>query len=390
MNVARWLVEQGARHLVLTGRSGAARPEAQAAVKELEAAGVTVQVVKADVSRHDDVVQLLAEMTDLPPLRGVVHAAGVAEYQTLPEIDLETFEAVLKPKVLGGWHLHNLTKDLALDFFVLFSSIASVWGSKGQAHYAAANQFLDALAEHRRREGLPVLAINWGPWAGGGMVTTEAASLLARMGVNALSPADGLAALEYLLAADLTQALVAQIDWSIFKSLYQAGSQRPLLEQIEAESSGDASPEQPSQIRQTLAEAASHTRYDLLLTHIQTETAAILGLEAAQLPDPRLGFADMGMDSLMAVELRTRLAAGLGVDLPATLAFEYPTIDQLTTYLAEGVLNWAADEPEAESATDGAGDQTETVLEISQLSEAELDEAMAQELAELQALLGDD
>ena len=159
LEVAHFLVNQGARHLLLVGRRGAEGKEET--VRKLEERGAQVTVLKADVSRADDVMRVLAAANSL---RGIIHAAGVTTQESIAQMGLESLESVLRPKVAGAWLLHQMTerKEKALDFFVMFSSIASVWGSKGQAHYAAANAFLDALAHYRCSLGLPALAINWG------------------------------------------------------------------------------------------------------------------------------------------------------------------------------------------------------------------------------------
>ncbi|MGQ4807008.1 6-deoxyerythronolide-B synthase EryA1, modules 1 and 2 [Candidatus Entotheonellaceae bacterium PAL068K] len=393
LRVAQWLVERGARHLVLTGRRGAARPEARAGVRQLEDAGARVLVVAADVSQRHDVARLLDHTAAcMPPLRGLVYAAGVSGYQTIPEIDFDAFAAVLRAKVLGTWLLHQMTQDLTLDFFVVFSSIASVWGSKGQAHYAAANQFLDALAHYRRRGGQPALSVNWGPWAGGGMATDEMLSVLAPMGVGALPPRQAMAALGCVMGAGHVQTAVSRMDWRPFKTLYAAARPRRLFEHIEVEApdQDEAQPGQQSDILQRLQAAPTATRYNLMMAHVQETVAAILRLDAAQLPHPERGFTDMGMDSLMAVELRQQLAASLAVDLPATLAFESPTIRQLTAYLAEEVMGWTPQGRDESAGADDAAARAKAVLDITQMSEDEFETAVANELTVIQALLEND
>ena len=167
--VARWMVSGGARSLVLMGRSGPSEA-ARAVVEELERSGARIVTSAGDVSREDDVARILSEIErTMPPLRGVVHAAGVLDDGVLSEQTRERLAGVMAPKIPGAWHLHRLTRGQPLDFFVLFSSIASLVGSGGQGGYAAANAFLDALAHRRRAEGLPATTINWGAWADAGM-----------------------------------------------------------------------------------------------------------------------------------------------------------------------------------------------------------------------------
>src|SRR5262249_33514671 len=188
---------------------------------------------QADVSDQPAMAALFARIeSSLPPLRGIVHAAGLPGFQALQDMTPDSLHSVLRPKVTGAWILHQLSRNLKLDFFICFSSIASVWGSKSQAHYAAANHFLDILAHYRRALGLPALSVNWGPWAGGGMASTDAQTWLHRMGVSALPPAPAIDALAYLLPSSHTQTVVAQVDWTRFKELYEVRANRPLLENI--------------------------------------------------------------------------------------------------------------------------------------------------------------
>ena len=301
LKIARWLVEQGAKYLVLTGRRGAS-PQAQETISELSRSGTEILVAHADVSAQADMVRLFETVkASLPPLKGVIHAAGVSDYQAIAEIKPDILESVLRPKVVGTWILHQLTQTLKLDFFVCFSSISSVWGSKGQAHYAAANHFLDVLAHYRRGLGLPALSVNWGPWAGGGMALAEFQEFLTRMGVTGLQPEYAIAALESLLGTGCTQATVANVDWSVFKELYEARGSRPLLEQIEAQTQPQTQAQQPSEILQQLDAVPERDRHSLLSTYLQAEVAKVLKLP--QLPDPHQGLFDQGMDSLMAIEL---------------------------------------------------------------------------------------
>ena len=202
LRVARWLVEQGARHVVLVGRRGAT-PQAQAVVSELEAGGARVMVVKADVSKVEDVARVLEEIKlSGAPLRGIVHAAGVLSDGILLQQQWDRFVQVMAPKVLGGWNLHTLTLDTPLEFFVCFSSLASLLGAPGQGNYAAANAFLDALAHQRRAQGLPGLSINWGPWGESGMAASlgnRHRARLAGMGVEAIAPVQGMQILGHVL-----------------------------------------------------------------------------------------------------------------------------------------------------------------------------------------------
>ncbi len=389
LKIAQWMVDAGARYLVLTGRSGAST-QAQSTITCMEQTGAKVLVAQADVSDEKDMVRVLEEVkASMPPLQGIVHAAGVVGYQAIQDMDLNTLKSVLRPKVLGAWILHQLTQEMKLDFFVNFSSIASVWGSKGQAHYAAANHFLDALAYYRQGLGLPGLSVNWGPWAEAGMASSEEATMwLTRMGVKALQPEETLTALGVLLQGDSAQTTVANVDWTRFKGIYEARGQRPLLEKIQTQQREPAQQqqqEQRSEILQKLEAAPESERGAILVAYLQTEVAKILGLGVSELPDQERGFFEMGMDSLMAVELKERLEASLGSGLPATLAFESPTIKDMAEYLGREVLGWKSvtDDtlPPAES------ERSQAVSNIEQLSEDEVEASIAERLAKLESLM---
>ncbi len=319
LRVAGWLADRGARHLILVGRSGPRTEQARTAIAALEARGIEVRSERADVAERAQMEILFRSCG--PALVGVIHAAGVAGYRAFDEIGPDDWDAVLRPKVQGAEVLHELTRGLELDFFVCFSSIASVWGSRGQAHYAAANRYLDVLAHYRRAHGLPALTVNWGPWAEGGMNTAESNALLRRAGVNPLSTDRALAALGRLLGGGETERIVADIDWPLFRGSYEARGYRPLLARIERGTAAHA------------AETASLPRSrEELIRFLQHETAQVLQLEG-RLPERDRGFFDMGMDSLLALEFRTRLEASAGRALPATLIFENPTVEALADYL---------------------------------------------------------
>ncbi|QRN93952.1 SDR family NAD(P)-dependent oxidoreductase [Archangium violaceum] len=351
LQVARWLVGRGARHLVLTARS--AFPERArwdelvsqggelaariASVRELESAGATVLLAQADVARRDEMVALLERMrSSMPALRGVIHAAGVSTNARLQELDVEKLDRVLAPKVEGAWNLHELTRGDALDFFVLFSSISSVWGSTGSGHYAAGNAFLDALVAHRREQGLVASVINWGPWSGAGMASPETRRWLEDVGVDALAPEAGVEWMERLLAAGVPQGVVAAVRWERFKPVFEARSGRRFLERISDEApkpKAEAGTEAPASApwREAATPAA---RREALQAMVRERVARVLGLDAEQPLPPERGFAELGMDSIMAVELKGRLQDTLGLKLPATLAFNFPNLQSLTEHLS--------------------------------------------------------
>ncbi|HEV2131484.1 MAG TPA: SDR family NAD(P)-dependent oxidoreductase, partial [Longimicrobiaceae bacterium] len=200
---ARWMVREGARHLVLVGRSDASAAD-RTLLRQLEEEGARILIERADVTREADLARVFSRIdVDLPPLRGVVHAAGVLGDATLLQMTEERFAEALEPKVVGAWNLHRLTRDRALDFFVLFSSAAGILGTPGQANYAAGNAYLDALAHDRRATGLPALSIAWGPWSGVGLAasTAKRGERLADQGLRSLTPDQGIDALRALMGA---------------------------------------------------------------------------------------------------------------------------------------------------------------------------------------------
>ncbi|RKZ75434.1 MAG: short-chain dehydrogenase, partial [Candidatus Parabeggiatoa sp. nov. 1] len=375
LRLAQWMVAQGVRYLVLTGRSGASTIQAQETLKQLELAGAQVRVAKADVANQEDMVRVFADIeTDMPPLRGIIHAAGVLDDGVLQQQNWERFRQVMAPKVAGSWHLHTLTQEQPLDFFVCFSSMASLLGVLGQGNYAAANAFMDALAHYRQAQGFPALSINWGAWAGTGMAANiESHGRFADWGIKTLPPDRAIGALEYLLGTHSVQTTVAQVDWNLFKSRYEAPKSR-LLEKIVVPSLL----EQPSKsdILQRL-EAASDCQ-TILVTYMQDKVAKLLRLPPSQSPSTDQGFFDMGMDSLMAVELKNQLNASLDVTLPTTLIIEYPTIDALTAYLLDEVLSL-----NKTKKSDGRQKDSIELSNVQQLSDDESAAFIDKELADL-------
>lgn len=243
--------------------------------------------------------------------------------------------------MLGAWVLHQLTQSNELEFFVCFSSVTALWGAQTLAHYVAANQFMDALAHHRRGLGLSALSVNWGPWADSNPILNELARYFTQIGMRNLPADDALAALGDLLELDVTQRAVVSVDWSVFSAVYQAKHARPLLARIQP----IAPPAEPviTEDRRTgwlarLRGVPDDEQRNELLSFVQRELASVLGYPDSVSLDPRQGFFRLGMDSLQAVQLRNKLEASLGCSLPPTIAFEYPTSEALARYLADAVL----------------------------------------------------
>jgi NAD(P)-dependent dehydrogenase (short-subunit alcohol dehydrogenase family)/acyl carrier protein/uncharacterized protein YidB (DUF937 family) len=387
LKLAEWMVEQGARHLVLMSRSGSSGA-AREAVNNLERAGAKVLVAKGDVSCEGDVARIFEQMNaSMPPLRGIIHAAGILDDGLLVEQSWERFVKVMAPKVAGAWNLHVLTQDLPLDFFVLFSSVASLLGSPGQGNYAAANAFLDALAYQRRAQGLPGLSINWGSWAEVGMAATlgnREQQRLAALGMETIAPKKGLQVLGQLLPQFVTQVGVVPIEWSQFLQQFTADTTPPLLAELVREAGSQVKAESMSAEQQEflkrLEKAPSRDRQKLLLAHLQDQLTQVLRLSSSHSLDPHRGFFEIGMDSLTAVELKNRLQTSLGRSLPSTLIFDYPTLNALAGYLTSEMFSV---EPLADSHAASEKNNEEQAIasaELEQLSEEDAEALLLREL----------
>ena len=348
--IAEWLVQQGARHLVLLSRRALAQaPETiQTHVRHLEHMGAQVMVAQADVTQRDQLTAVLADLEQTsPPLRGVIHAAGVLDDGVIEQTTWSRMAQVLAPKVDGAWHLHQLTQTQPLDFFVLFSSAASLLGAPGQGSHVAANSFLDALAHYRQGRGLPGLSINWGAWSTVGAAAERQMDVqLQSRGIGSIAPQQGLDILARLLNRPLLPQMgVVPIHWPQF--LQNGRTDAFLADFIAQEETSVAGAIAPTGWATQLA-ALPAGQHAASLTHLlQTEVAHVLGLPPSRLPDPQHGFFDMGIDSLMAVELQNRLETQLGVHLPSTELFAYPNIAALTAHLVENVLKGQDVAPEA-------------------------------------------
>jgi len=383
LQVAHALIDQGARHLVLSGRSGAAGKEV--AIAELEQRGATVLVAQADVAEAADVAQMLAAIESAcPPLRGIIHAAGVLDDGVLRQQSVERFAKVLAPKVAGAWNLHVQTQALALDFFVCFSSVASLLGSPGQGNYATANAFMDALVHHRRALGLPAQSINWGPWAEVGMAANDLVlGRLANLGLGALAPQEGIQLFTHLLQANGQQAAqigVVPIDWP---KLYQnfPGAQAPFFSLLTQE----LALEQESLLAQfsTLTEGE---RREQLTLFLRTQLAQVLGFKSPERITLRHRLFDLGLDSLMAMELKNRLERSLELSIPPTLMFDYPTVEALVDHLAQQVHAKLTGQDDTSQSSDNSTTQPDAevaalLAELDNLSDDELAALLAEELA---------
>lgn len=377
---AERMVANGARHLALLGRHSDAQ---EAAVDGLRKAGAQVLTLAADVADVTAMERCIETIrSTMPPLAGIVHAAGVTIYQTLQAMQPHELSAMLRPKIVGTLLLHELTKDLPLDFFVCFSSAGSVWGAKGQGHYAAANQFLDRFASYRRSLGMPAVTINWGTVAGERMATNEYFQWLTKIGMSDLGLDRAFAAFLHAIGQSVPQLIVSSMDWRRFREVYEASGPRPLLQELPGEAVSAAA-EKPASglpaLPRELAMVPAGERGEAMMTLLQKEVAQVLG--ETRVPDVRLGFSDLGLDSLMMVELVGRLKAKLGLNLPTTLAFDHANIENLAGHLVQRLFGEAVPRvpPPVPDRTPVASVQNDTPDQI--------DALIQEELAALQRLL---
>ncbi|MEV0416428.1 beta-ketoacyl reductase [Streptomyces sp. NPDC050448] len=362
-HVARRLAERGAQHLVLVSRSGADAPGTDQVRRELEALGAAVTLAACDVTDRDALAALVAGLAaDGTPVRAVVHAAGVSQPPGTGT-DLPGFARVVTAKTAGAVHLDALfdTPD-SLDAFVLFSSIAGVWGGGGQGAYAAANTFLDALAERRAARGLAATAVAWGPWADGGMATEgDAEEQLSRRGLPPVAPETNLLALERALTGRDAAVTAARVDWTRFAPVFAAARPRPLigdLPEVRATllaqdptggAAGAAAADPSEAVLARLAGLSGDDRDTALLDLVREHAAAALGHPSADAVAADRAFKDLGFDSLTAVDLRNRLGAACGRRLPSSLVFDYPNPQALTRHLLRTLF------PEGGAGGAGAG-----------------------------------
>ncbi|XXY45527.1 type I polyketide synthase [Sorangium sp. So ce269] len=379
LHLSRHLADRGARHLVLVSRGGGGA-EADAARQELEERGVACVVARADVARPEDVARVLESIDRAGrPLRGVFHAAGVGGARDLLSLDEGALVEALAPKWRGAWTLHKACEGRALDHFVCTSSIASLWGSRGQAHYAAANAFLDGLAAYRRARGEPGVSIQWGPWEGGGMTGAEARKAIEGIGVSVLPPRAALACLDRALGSASACIAVADVDWPTFKANYEARGPRPFLAYMDDGAEGAGAPEDGGSgpLARRLAELPEADRRPELLGFLRAEARRIL--ETEDLPDIDQGLFEMGFDSLMAVELRKRIAAALGRKLPTTVIFDYPRLGALADHVLADVLELAP----KPGAPRGGADDARRAEAVRNMSEAEAEALLLAKLSSL-------
>ena len=375
LRLAGWLAAQGARHLILLGR----RPPDEAAHKQIEALrqnGVKVIVQPVDVTDWKALTAVFATIEEtLPPLRGVFHLAGILDDATLRQESPDHLHRVMAPKIQAAWYLHRLTETMALDHFVLFSSATAVLGGPGQGAYAAANAAMDGLAHHRQSRGLAALSLNWGAWRDGGLAEGERrdAGRWQAWGIASLDPVDGLRYLEIALAQPWAQAVI--MPWDLTAVTGQAAALPPFFSQLAPSSAS----ERPAinQWREQLEKVPPNQRRTFLVQQMQAQARRTLRLPANVTLEDDRPLHELGLDSLMAVELRNAVAELTGESLPVTLLFDYPSIGEMADYLLVEVLDFGPPLPVASKTPN------RLAAEIEALSE---EEALARLLENLNAI----
>ncbi|KOV67500.1 beta-ketoacyl synthase [Streptomyces sp. MMG1121] len=336
MAVARWLAAAGAGHLLLTSRRGMDAPGAADLVAELTGTGAEVSLAACDVADREALAALLDSVPEKHPLTAVMHLAGVLDDGVLDALTPDRFTRVLAPKADAARHLHELTADRDLSAFVLFSSLTATVGGAGQANYAAANAYLDALAEHRRAAGLPATSVAWGPWGGDGMAAHGTVRSAARaMGMSLLAPDRALTALGRALDGGDTTVTVADVDWSVFAPAFTSSRPSALLSALPEARRGTGTQESAGAdgFAAKLAGLTGGERERALQELVCGQAAAVLGYGSADAVEATTAFRDLGFDSLTSVDLRNRISSAAGVPLPATLIFDYATPAALAKYL---------------------------------------------------------
>ena len=369
LKVVGWLVERGARRLVLAGRNPPTQ-QAESVLDTLRSQGVQVMPVCCDVSDRTQVQALIHAAQEAGPLKGLIHAAGALADASVAEQTWDKFARVLAAKVLGSWHLHELTADLGLDHFVMFSSAAGLLGPDGQTNHASANSFIDALAHTRRALGLPALAIDWGAWAEvGAAVRDDLHARVERTGMIHMAPESALAALTWAMGQKEAQIAILDADWVVYRQRFPLGGAPPLIPSRTSFPRPHSRAEEPEAIAEVRPPLAGESwsggaawsgkdgnrlgtqtwqgqlvtmpilrRMEALTGMIRAQAARIMRLDKVDSIADDRPLRDLGLDSLMAVEMRNALAAQVGVKLSATLLFDYPSVGVLAHFLARGIL----------------------------------------------------
>lgn len=338
LSIARGFVERGATSVWLMSRN-APNAQAQAILQELNQGGQRVIAVQGDAAREEDIVRVLEQIrTNGKPLAGVIHAAGVLRDKTLLEQSRESFEHVFGPKIMGAWNLHRHIDSESLDFFVMYSSAASLFGSPGQANYCAANAFLDGLAHLRTSQGKKGQSIQWGAFSEVGMAVAQdnRGKRVAGLGALSLSPTEGLQMLEKLVFSSLPNVGVVRLNARQFVESMANAANLPYFSDLAKSVGGPRRSKSAAKLLEKLKEAHDKEKPLVLLDYVTEQVGAVLQQEPSQL-DPHLPFQNMGVDSLLSLEIRNRLEETVGVALGATVLYTYATLSTLSTYLLESL-----------------------------------------------------
>ncbi|MEV6978532.1 type I polyketide synthase [Kitasatospora sp. NPDC093806] len=394
-HVARWLAGHGAEHLLLVSRRGSQAPGTDDLAAELSALGAKVTIAACDIADRAALAALLDGIPAEHPLTAVVHAAGVSTFGNLTDSEPTDLEQMLSGKAVGAAHLDELLGDRPLDAFVLFSSNAGVWGSGGQGAYAAANAYLDALAESRRQRGLAATSIAWGVWRGEGMgADGEVAEHLRRRGLVEMAPESAVAALVRAVGEQEPCVTVSDVDWQRFAIAFTSvrpsslitgvpEAARALAASVEADRAGDGEAEAVRILRERVERASGADRRRILVELVRQEVAVVLGHGSGAAVDPERGFTELGFDSLTAVELRNRLQKATAVSLPATAVFDYPTTEELAEFLR---THLAPDEPAGGELVRSEIDRIDAVLSgmaVEELATSDIEERLENLLAKV-------
>jgi NADPH:quinone reductase-like Zn-dependent oxidoreductase/aryl carrier-like protein len=374
LTLARWIIEHGGRNVVLMSRSGATSAEAQQALEELQQTGARVVAAKADVTSETQLADVLADIDrTMPPLRGIFHTAMVLEDGIVLQLSAESFRKVMAPKMDGTWNLHVQTANRTLDFFVLLSSVSSLLGNPGQANYVAANTFLDAFAHYRRSLGLPANTINLGHVAETGYVSRQEAlsELLTQRGILGFSSKQAMAALGRVLQKNPIQIGMMRMDWhKVATSTSRAEVPQRLSSLIGASGIEPQGGEEGSRLREALLHATPEEREAIVQTYIREQVARVLGASPAKLDIDR-PLNELGLDSLMSVELKNRVEGDGVLSLPMGALMQSPTINSLSTAMLNQ-LTPLASTPSALPLTQGETSE-QLLAKVEQLSEQEVD-----------------
>ena len=384
---AQYLASKGAKNILLMGRN---KPSIKAAdiIRKMTDDGAKVDVLKGDIA---DAESLKTVLKSVPKntLKGVIHAAGTLQDGVIASMSWEQMQSVMSAKISGAWNLHTQTSDHKLDFFILFSSIGSIFGPAAQANYAASNSFMDQLALSRQQNGLPALVINWGAWAEIGLAARHAqqSQVGAMKGINLIQPDQGVAILDRIWNQQ-GQVIAVPVKW---QELFTHITDMPLLATIQSEmTEKQAENEENTSWIKNLAEMPVPQQIELMTAHVSIQVAKVLGSDVNSL-DMTSGFFDLGVDSLTSVELRNALQSSLGIDLPSTLIFKYPTIEAVSEFLA-GTLGGNSSKTkgteQASKATEPEPKSTSThEQDVSDMTEEELNALIDDEFMNL---TGDD